>query len=589
MRNVFVNVLTDKKNVFLGVLLTGAAVVGFSSQSMAQSKPIIYQLLPRLFGNKQSQNIPYGTIQQNGSGKFADINDKALDGIKELGVSHVWYTGIIAHASLTDYTAFGIPVADADVVKGRAGSPYAIRDYYDVDPDLAVEVKNRMKEFDALIARTHKKGMKAIIDFVPNHVARSYHSLVKPKGIEDFGATDNRSKSFSPTNDYYYIPGKDFVVPQKNEAPNPLTALEDQKFKESPAKATGNNVFSASPSKDDWYETVKLNYGLDYANNEQQHFSPIPGVWLKMKDILNYWAAKGVDGFRCDMVEMVPVEFWGWVIPELKKKHPNLIFIGEAYNPKVYYTYLSKGHFDYLYDKVGLYDGIKKLMRNEPEANVKDISKVWQVETAGFGARMLSFLENHDEERIASAGFAGDAVHGIPAMVVSATLSAGPVMLYFGQEVGEPGKGLEGFGKEDNRTTIFDYWGVPEHQKWMNNGAFDGALLTQKQKELRSFYQQLLKIAANSRAINKGEILDIPVGNDHVYAFLRYTADQRLLIVANFDRSATLETNLEIPGLLLKNRLIKESKDLLSKQKVENTPQSLYLKVLPGTAQIIEF
>ncbi|WP_316842845.1 alpha-amylase family glycosyl hydrolase [Pedobacter gandavensis] len=579
----------DKRGLFLVVIFTACAFVGFSSQSMAQTKPIIYQLLPRLFGNKQSQNIPYGTIQQNGSGKFADINNKALDGIKELGVSHVWYTGVIAHASLTDYSAFGIPTADADVVKGRAGSPYAISDYYDVDPDLAVDVKDRMLEFEALIARTHQKGMKVIIDFVPNHVARSYYSLAKPAGIKDFGAEDDLGKSFSPVNDYYYIPGKDLVVPVRNELANALRPLEDQNFKEIPAKATGNNVFSAIPSKDDWYETVKLNYGLDYANGEQQYFNPRPGVWLKMRDILSYWAVKGVDGFRCDMAEMVPVEFWEWVIPELKMKHPGLIFIGEAYNPAVYQTYLTKGHFDYLYDKVGLYDGLKKLIRNEEGANVQEISKVWQVQTAGFGNRMLSFLENHDEERIASAGFAGDPTLAIPAMVVSATLSAGPVMLYFGQEVGEPGKGIEGFGKEDNRTTIFDYWGVPEHQKWMNNGAFDGALLDSKQQNLRAFYKDLMHIATSSRAITKGDILEIPLGESRMYAFLRYTDGQRLLIVANFDASKVLERNLEIPVSILKNLGIKEGKDLLSKLKVENTSQSLYLKVLPQTAQIIEF
>ncbi|WP_316823382.1 alpha-amylase family glycosyl hydrolase [Pedobacter gandavensis] len=580
---------SSKRGLVLGTILTGCTFVGFSSQGMAQSKPIIYQLVPRLFGNKQSQNIPYGSIQQNGVGKFADINDKALDGIKDLSVSHVWYTGVIAHASLTDYTAFGIPADDADVVKGLAGSPYAIRDYYDVDPDLALNVNHRMQEFEALIKRTHDKGMKVIIDFVPNHVARSYHSLVKPKGVKDFGADDDQTKSFSPDNDYYYVPGKDFVVPPKQEEVNPLTALEDGKFKESPAKATGNNVFSAAPSKDDWYETVKLNYGLDYGNGEKEYFNPSPGVWLKMKAILSYWAGKGVDGFRCDMAEMVPVAFWEWVIPELKKEYPELIFIGEAYNPAVYHTYLTKGHFDYLYDKVGLYDGLKKLIRNEPEANVQEVSKVWQVQTAGFGNHMLSFLENHDEERIASAGFAGDAIHGIPAMVVSATLSAGPVMLYFGQEVGEPGKGLEGFGKEDNRTTIFDYWGVPEHQKWMNNGAFDAALLDSKQQELRHFYKDLMQISANSEAITKGEILEIPLNENRVYAFLRYTKGQRLLIVANFDRNKVLERNLEIPDSVLKNEEIKNAKDLLSKHKVENTSQSLYLKILPGTAQIIEF
>lgn len=564
-------------------------IFGFSDKTMGQSKPIIYQLLPRLFGNQQSRNIPYGTIAENGSGKFEDISFKALEGIKELGITHIWYTGVIAHASLTDYSAFGIRPDDADVVKGRAGSPYAIRDYYDVDPDLAIDVKNRMMEFEVLISRTHQKELKVIIDFVPNHVARNYHSLIKPVGIKDFGADDDVSKSFSAGNDYYYIPGKSFIVPDSQEKPNPLSVLKDRKFEENPAKATGNNIFSQSPSNGDWYETVKLNYGVDYANGDRQYFSPIPGVWTKMRDILVYWASKGVDGFRCDVAEMVPVEFWEWVIPEVKKSYPKLIFIGEAYNPAAYKSYLTKGNFDYLYDKVGLYDGLKKLIRNEQGANVKDISKVWQIESAGFGDRMLRFLENHDEERIASAGFAGKAEYAIPAMVVSATLSGGPVMLYFGQEVGEPAKGIEGFGGDDNRTTIFDYWGVPEHQKWMNKGAFDGALLAPEQKRLREFYKKLMHIAGHSEALIKGDIVEIPLSDDRMYAFVRYTENQRLLIVANFDRTRSMERTVEIPAALLKRKEIIRSTDLLANLEVAHTLQSLTLKVLPGTAQIIEF
>lgn len=564
-------------------------IFGFSDKTMGQSKPIIYQLLPRLFGNQQSRNIPYGTIAENGSGKFEDISFKALEGIKELGITHIWYTGVIAHASLTDYSAFGIRPDDADVVKGRAGSPYAIRDYYDVDPDLAIDVKNRMMEFEALISRTHQKELKVIIDFVPNHVARNYHSLIKPVGIKDFGADDDVSKSFSAGNDYYYIPGKSFIVPDSQEKSNPLSVLKDRKFEENPAKATGNNIFSQSPSNGDWYETVKLNYGVDYTNGDRQYFSPIPGVWTKMRDILVYWASKGVDGFRCDVAEMVPVEFWEWVIPEVKKSYPKLIFIGEAYNPAAYKSYLTKGNFDYLYDKVGLYDGLKKLIRNEQGANVKDISKVWQIESAGFGDRMLRFLENHDEERIASAGFAGKAEYAIPAMVVSATLSGGPVMLYFGQEVGEPAKGIEGFGGDDNRTTIFDYWGVPEHQKWMNKGAFDGALLAPEQKRLREFYKKLMHIAGHSEALIKGDIVEIPLSDDRMYAFVRYTENQRLLIVANFDRTRSMERTVEIPAALLKRKEIIRSTDLLANLEVAHTLQSLTLKVLPGTAQIIEF
>lgn len=573
------------RNITLIILM----YIGSSDMSMAQSKPIIYQMLPRLFGNQKGNNIPYGTIAQNGSGKFEDISFKALDGLKELSITHVWYTGVIAHASLTDYSAFGIKPDDADVVKGRAGSPYAIRDYYDVDPDLAVDVKNRMGEFEDLISRTHQKGLKVLIDFVPNHVARHYHSLAKPAGVEDFGARDDVNKSFSPANDYYYVPGKPFVVPAYEEQPNLLTPLKDRQFEENPAKATGNNVFSQSPSNNDWYETVKLNYGVDYGDGEKKYFDPIPGVWTKMRDILVYWAGKGVDGFRCDMAEMVPVDFWVWVIPEVKKQYPDLIFIGEAYNPAVYKEYLYTGQFDYLYDKVGLYDGLKKLIRNEPGASVKDISKVWQVESAGFGDRMLRFLENHDEERIASAGFAGNAAYAIPAMVVSATLSAGPVMIYFGQEVGEPGKGTEGFGGDDNRTTIFDYWGVPEHQKWMNKGAFDGGLLNEEQQRLRAFYKQLMKISGVSEAVLKGDLIEVPLATERAYAFIRHTENQRLLIVANFDRNQSVTQELNLPESLLKGKVIVQAVDLLNGTKIGHTAQSVSLKVLPGTAQIIEF
>lgn len=564
-----------------------------NNTTMNDKQIVIYQLLPRLFGNKNTTNAPYGTIVQNGSGKFNDITDKALDGIKQLHVNYVWYTGALAHASLTDYSAFGIKVDDADVVKGRAGSPYAIRDYYDVDPDLAVDVKNRMQEFESLLKRTHAKDLKVIIDFIPNHVARSYHSYAKPAHVVDFGAKDDVTKAFSANNDFYYIPGQPFVVPAGAPKQTPISALQDGKFNENPAKATGNNVFAAQPKYDDWYETIKLNYGVDYQSGEQQHFDPIPPVWLKMKDILSFWANKGVDGFRCDMAEMVPIAFWNWVIPQVKAINPNLIFIGEAYNPQVYKQYLNEGKFDYLYDKVGLYDGLKKLIRNEPTADVKDIKHVWQVESVGFGEHMLRFLENHDEERIASAGFAGKAELALPAMVVSATLGKGPVMLYFGQEVGEPGKGVEGFGGDDNRTTIFDYWGVPAHQQWMNGGKFDGKKLNNDQQKLRSYYQQLLKVTTTSDAVLNGDIFEVPQTgnmNNRMYAFIRYSGKQRLLVVANFDRNQTMEANIEIPDEILKVKSSSRVTDLLTDIKL-NIPAgtSIPVKLAPVSAQVIEF
>lgn len=569
---------------------------GFMNDASAQKnkKIMIYQLLPRLFGNKLHNNIPYGTIEQNGSGKFADINEKALDGIKELGTTYVWYTGVIAHGTLTPYDKEGLPANNANVVKGRAGSPYAVRDYYDVDPDLAINVGDRMAEFEALVKRTHQKDLKVIIDFIPNHVARQYRSLAKPAGVKDFGEGDDQLLSFSAANDYYYIPGKTLIPPSpKSDVQTPLAGLMQQKYTESPAKATGNNVFSEKPSIDDWYETIKLNYGMDVQHHSAKHFSPRPELWNKMRDILVFWTGKGVDGFRCDMAEMVPLEFWAWVIPELKKVNPDLIFIGEAYDPTTYKSFLTTGKFDYLYDKVGLYDGLKRLIRSEDHADVNDIRKVWQVESAGFGDRMLRFLENHDEERIASAGFVGKAELALPAMVVTATLSGGPVMTYFGQEVGEPARGAEGFGGEDNRTSLFDYWGIPEHQKWMNDGAWDGGRLGPEQKELRNYYVRLLQFAGTAEAVAKGQLWEIPVGgnmNKRMYGYVRYTANQRLLILVNFDRHYRMESQVQIPQEILKNRKITNVVDKLSDLKLNDIKENtIPVWVLPMSAQILEF
>ncbi len=578
--------------IFLLMMFSSFSFSQTKINKMGDKKIVIYQLLPRLFGNINTANKTYGTLAENGSGKFNDINDKALNGIKELNANYIWYTGIIAHASLTDYTKFGIQNSDADVVKGIAGSPYAIRDYYDVDPDLAVNVNNRIQEFQDLINRTHAKDLKVIIDFVPNHVARGYHSNLKPKGVKDFGENDDTSKSFSPTNDFYYLNGQNFVVPDIDKKPTSTDFLKDYQFNESPAKATGNNSFNAKPKDDDWYETIKLNYGVDYQNGEKTYFNPVPPVWIKMKDILVYWAKKGVDGFRCDVAEMVPVEFWHWVIPQVKKENSNLIFIGEAYNPKVYSQYLKFGGFDYLYDKVGLYDGLKKLIRNQPDADVKDISAA-KNQVNGFDEKMIRFLENHDEERIASSGFAGNAIYAEPAMVVTATLGKSPAMIYFGQEVGEPGNGIEGFGQDDNRTTIFDYWGVPNLQKWTNKGFFDGVQLNPEQKNLRFFYQNILKISTQNEAISSGDFYEVPqkeINNNKVYAYFRYTKNQRVLIISNFNRDQNFESKFSIPKEVLLLNPVKKATDLLTNKAIILPKGDIInINIKPNSSQIIQF
>lgn len=515
-------------------------------QSPANHKLIIYQLLPRLFGNTKTVNKTDGSVEENGVGKFNDINDKALQEIKNMGFTHVWYTGVVEHATMTDYSQFGIKPDDPDVVKGRAGSPYAIKDYYDVDPDLAIDVKNRTAEYESLIQRSHNNGLKVIMDLVPNHVARTYASDVKPAGVHDIGQDDDKSKAFSPQNDFYYIPGQSFVVPWGY---NPggdefKSSLKDGKFDENPAKATGNDVFSSSPSINDWFETIKLNYGVDYQGGHSLHFDPVPPLWNKIYDILIFWSAKGIDGFRCDMVEMVPIEFWGWLIPKVKEKYPDLVFIGEAYNVGLYGKYIFNGKFDYLYDKVGLYDSIKRLTRNEHNGTTWDINSVWNNDCRGIDQHMLRFMENHDEQRIASRFFAGDAWLAVPGMIVTATLSTGPIMIYSGQEVGEPAAGNEGFSGDDGRTTIFDYWGVTEHQKWLNSGKFDGGGLSHSQKNLRQFYSSLLNAVNKNEALNDGSFYELMLANEHqsgfnqrLYIFLRYTDNQRILVITNFNRT----------------------------------------------------
>jgi glycosidase len=573
-----------------------------SIDSIKSHKLVIYQMLPRLFGNTNSNNKIYGTKAENGTGKFNDINDLALQEIKKLGVTHIWYTGIIEHATITDYSSYGIKVDDPDVVKGIAGSPYAIKDYYDLDPDLAVNVESRMQEFEALIKRTHTNKLKLIIDFIPNHVARTYHSDAKPKNVKDFGEEDDVSKAFSPRNDFYYIPNQQFVVPKGYQAggSNFSSPLKDGIFSENPAKATGNNVFKANPSIDDWFETIKLNYGVDVENNKN-YFNPIPPVWFKTRDILLYWAKKGVDGFRCDVAEMVPVEFWAWVIPEVKKVNPDIIFMGEAYDPTKYELYVKTGKFDYLYDKVGLYDALKRLIKNDSNANVKDIDHVISKESVNIPNNMLRFLENHDEERIASKSFAKSPLNAWPAMVLTATLGNGPVMIYFGQEVGEPANGMEGFGGDDGRTSIFDYWGVPNHQRWVNGGTFDGGKLNREEKELRFNYQKLLQFAANNPAIKYGKTISLnaikgqgEILGKNVYAYLRVHQNNGVLVIANFDKAVdfnqSIKLSQDVSNSLKANKAL-TFKNLYTNEvlKIENLQSGLKVNVKANDVAVYQF
>lgn len=495
-------------------------------------RPVIYQVMTRLFGADSKQTRRFGSAEENGCGKMADFTQKALEEIRQMGCTHVWYTGLLEHATQTDYSAYGIDRDHEAVVKGRAGSPYAVKDYYDVDPDLSVHVPLRMKEFDNLVRRTHRVGLKVVMDFVPNHVARQYHSDAKPAGVKDLGADDDCLMAFSPQNNFYYIPGQQFA-PQFH-----LHDHEGHEYIEMPAKVTGNDCFTASPGKNDWYETVKLNYGIDYMGGRSEHFDPQPDTWQKMLQILLFWADKGVDAFRCDMAEMVPCAFWHWVIAQVKAQHPQVQFIAEVYNPNEYRNYLYHGGFDYLYDKVGLYDTLRQVVCGESASR---ITQAWQ-QVDDIHTHMLNFLENHDEQRLASDFFAGNAEKGRPALLVSALMRQNPFMLYFGQELGERGMDEEGFSGRDGRTTIFDYWTLDTVSRWRNGGKFDGQRLTQEEKELQAYYRRVLQLSNEEVALREGEFFDImyanydnPMMNTHrQFAFLRKAEDELIVVVANF-------------------------------------------------------
>ena len=524
-------------------------------------KLVVYQVFTRLFGNQNSTNKPWGTLAENGVGKFADFDDRALAAIRAYGVSHLWYTGVLHHALLTRYP--DISDDHPSVVKGRAGSPYAVKDYYNVNPDLATDPSHRLAEFSALVARTHAHGMQVIIDIVPNHLARTYRSTSAPAGTRDFGVDDNANLEYQRDNNFYYVPGQDFSPPdhpaQGQWLADAFSAAGRCAFRESPAKWTGDGARLAKPHWNDWFETVKVNYGIrpdgstdfpllpeHYRNlpvAEHVRFwadKSVPNSWTKLRAIALYWLDQGVDGFRFDMAEMVPVEFWSYMNSAIKLRNPNATLLAEVYQPGRYRDYIQLGKMDYLYDKVDLYDCLKNIVRDQESTARLDAV---QQQLQDIEPHLLRFLENHDEQRIASPEFAGAGEKGWPAMVVTTLLGQGPTMLYFGQAQGEPAAADLGFGRA-SRTTIFDYAGVPAHQAWLNGGRCDGGGLSQTQRLLDSAYQLLLSFSACSASLRGAFIplhqanLNETGGYDHqCYSFARCHLSDWILVFVNFAAS----------------------------------------------------
>lgn len=578
------------------------------NQMKNKEKLAVYQVFTRLFGNTNTTNKPWGTIQENGVGKFADFSDKALTEIKNLGITHIWYTGIPHHALVNDYTKFGISNDDPDVIKGRAGSPYAVKDYYQVNPDLATHPENRLQEFEDLIKRTHKNGLKVIIDIVPNHVARKYEGKNNPKGIVDFGTNDDKSVEYKKDNNFYYIPNTSFELPDfPKEKPlnGEVNPLIDGKFDEFPAKWTGNGSRNAKPNVDDWYETVKINYGVkpdgtkdfpllpegydkkDYKAHYQYWLDKeVPNSWKKYRDVALFWISKGVDGFRYDVAEMVPYEFWSYLNSSIKMKNPNAFLMAEIYNPAIYRDYIHLGKMDYIYDKVGTYDALREIVQGK--ATCEKINQV-QNSLQDIEHHMLHFLDNHDEQRLASDAFAKTAERGKPLMVVSTLFTTAPTMIYFGQEVGEKAEENAGFGKA-TRTSIFDYIGVPAHQRWMNDKKFDGGQLSKQEKELREFYKNLLNFSIKNEAI-LGEAKELYSTNleenpqlKNVFSFARWENNSKVVVISNLSDVKINKTSFIIPNELIAKWKLQDGSytfyDVLNKNK------SYTLKVKNGIGKI---
>ena len=469
-------------------------------------KTIVYQILPRLWGNL-SKPVKGGSLKQNGCGRFSSLDQASLDYLHgRLGVTHVWLTGIIRHA-LGEEVSGGW-------AKGLAGSPYAICDYFDVNPYLADNKAKRLDEFKSLIKRIHASGMKVIIDFVPNHVARNHSPF--------FGGEDDRSVHWKAENDFFYYPGQALKLPF------------DSDYVEMPARASGN-AFTPSPGINDWYETVKLNY-CDFRTP----------TWDKMAEVLKYWCSFGVDGFRCDMVELIPWQAMQWLIAQTREAYPGTIFIAEVYQTGLYHRYSEEVGFDYLYDKSGLYDTLHDIItRGEPAGR---ISGVWQM-LGDLQPHMLNFLENHDEQRLASDFFAGSASRSLAALHVSLLLNTAPFMLYFGQEIGERGMDDEPFSGVNGRTSIFDWWTVESLQALRQYIDNKRKGLNAKQKAVLKRYREALELAKRP-AFAEGRTFDLcycqgeGFDPDRHFAFLRADEAETWLVVANFGPAADITVRI---------------------------------------------
>ncbi len=582
-------------------------------------RAVIYQLFVRHFSNFSPEGKPFGTREENGCGTFNAITDAALEQIARMGVTHLWLTGVLRHATQSEHP--GLPADPACVVKGKAGSPYAVTDYFDVDPDLAENEEKRLEEFAALLARCRRWGMVPMIDFVPNHVSRHYRSVVRPES--SFGAQDDTGCFFARDNSFYYL------EPHHSDA-RMLLPEGEYEPERGQGRVTGNNVASWTPGVYDWYETVKLNYGTDYRHGSHATAAlpsllapeyALPRTWQLMNEVLAWWQDMGVGGFRCDMAHMVPLPFWRWIIAHARLRDRSAFFMAEGYDDHlklidgpVHEALLSAG-FDGVYDGVA-YESLRKLYEGGAWAN--DLDRL-HAESSPLFRGGVRYVENHDEPRVAAPQYWGgvgrDAIRAI--LVAQYCTACGPVLVYNGQETGERADGPGGYGGDNGRTSIFDYTRLPTLQHWTNGGAYDGALLTPDERELRCFTEHLLTLLqhpalakggfyglnwANRETPGYGRRAGDAVSGHSLYAFLRHFRKTKstLLVVCNFSPTDTVETRVHLPLNALEWAakkaenyrfvpLLDTTTPMVEVSAGELTGEGLAVTLFPGQAQIYEW
>ncbi len=497
----------------------------------------IYQVAPRTYA-----------AQGNGAalaGKLSDMTTDRLREIRDLGIDYLWLTGVLEHAARAQ--------TDPDVVKGEAGSYYAIYDNWDVSSEIGT-----MADFEAVIERAHSVGLRVLIDFVANHTARLHRTDVVCKQHLDFGRGDRTEVAFDRDNNYYYMPNTSFTPPTQTGSAGSDGAFDTDIFTpgiqlESPARVTGNDIVSPNPPISDWFETVKLNYGWDLIN-KRANYSPRPRTWNQMIDVARYWVEKGVDGFRVDFAHAVPIEFWRTFAAELKAVQPQVFLLAEAYETDyrmklpgfTFYDMLDAG-FDSVYNSAMYWAMHNQVQRpGDMRSAVPNRSPALAANIVNRGFQFTQYLENHDEERVASRTFApwiGERAQRAElglAYTAYLGLMPGNLLMHGGQELQEDASVFGSYAGDNGKTSIFDYVYQSQTRLWQSGNR------PQWMIDFRQRYRDLLalkRLPAFS-AIHKESVpslVDLDGPNNYkeqsnwISSYIRFQGNDAYLVVTNGD------------------------------------------------------